>query len=350
VQDARTTGVAYLPTLAFTAPWAESTPGNDKSPPKNVQDWEEFVEHVVARYNNPPFNLRYFQVWNEPTPKAGFWTGTEQQFIDLVYLPAAKIIRQHHCFVVFGGWPVSNSLEELNSAIAYHDAWRWTDIVDVHYRDAPAWQQLYDRWIATGKCRGIWESEIGYTGDQDYLAPTYLRLLQWTLQKGFSYPDQYKVFWFANWGNAKDKLGHLTMPVGNVQFSLTPNGTKLKTMNEVLGNGPLTAFPDFVTTPPMPPSLSSTPSALGFKVGESRIVIAILLDQRTIQAHPRIVAQVPIARKPQQVQLVSADGDRKPLGSNYQPGKLNVDLARDDIKMNCPNCKWAVAYVEIDGP
>ena len=339
-------GVQILPLLAYTAPWAESIAGKDKSPPKSVQDWEDFVEHVVAHYSSPPFNLRYYQIWNEPTRQAGFWTGTDQQFIDSLYLPAAKIIRQHHCFVVFGGWPQSNSLQELDNVLSYHDAWRWTDIVDVHYLNPPAWQHIYDQWIKTGKCRGIWETEIGYTADPDFLPNAYLHLLNWTLQSGWNDRNQYKVFWFASWGNANDRLSHLTRPVGTEHFSLTQNGTELRTMNEVLGGGPLASFTGFATSPALPAPLARAPSAVGFKVGGNRIVVALLLNQATRQAAS---VQISIPGKPQQVQLVSAVGVRKPLPISYQGGKLSLKLAPGDLPMDCPTCQWTVNYLQVDG-
>jgi Glycosyl hydrolases family 39 len=350
VKNAQAQSLGFLPLLAYTAPWAESIAGKDKSPPKSVQDWEDFVEHVVARYSSPPFNLRYFQVWNEPTRHAGFWLGTDQQFVDLVYVPAAKIIRRHNCFVVFGGWPLSNSLQQFDQLLTYHDAWRWTDIVDVHYQNPPAWQHLYDQWIRTRKCHGIWETEIGHTGDPDYLPTTYLRLLNWALQSGWHDPNQYKVFWFAIWGNAKDRLGHLTRPVGKDYYHLTQNGIELKTMNDVLGGGSLSSFTQFTTRLPRSISLvPNAPSVFGLRVGTSRVVIALLVNQAVRQGTSAIPIQISINRKPQQVQLVSVDGDRKPLGVDYQGGRLNVNLAQNDLKLNCPTCKWAVAYVQIDG-
>ena len=350
VKNALDQKLGFLPLLAYTAPWAESTPGKDKSPPANVQDWEDFVEHVVSRYSSPPFNLRYFQVWNEPTIEAGFWLGTPRDYIDRVYLPAAKIIRRHNGFVVFGGWPLSNSLQQLDDVLAYHDAWRWTDILDIHYQNPPAFQHLYDKWIATGKCRGIWESEYGYAADPDYLPTTYVRLLNWALQTGWNDPNQYKLFWFASWGNAADRNNSLTMPIGDVHFGLNTNGNELKTLNEVLGGGALVSFKQFASQPSMAPALANqSPSAIGFRVGGSRIVIVLLVDRATLQRTATISTQVSLSKRPQQVRLVSVSGNQKSLNVNYQNGMLSASVARADLPINCPNCRWAVGYIQIDG-
>jgi hypothetical protein len=350
VQNTHSEGVEILPTLGYTAPWAQSVPGLQWSPPKSVQDWEDYAEHVVAHYSSPPFNLRYFRIWNEPTRDAGFWLGTDQQFVDMVYLPAAKVIRQHHCFVVFGGWGLGDSLQRFDQLLEYHDAWRWTDILDVHYREVPAWQQLYTEWIKTGKCRGIWDTEIGYTADVDYLPSTYLRLLSWALQSGWRDPDQYKVFWYTGWGNGPQKLACLTMPVGGNNFTLSPNGTELKTMNDVLGAGALASFRGFSAGSLAAGAVSgAAPSALGFKVGGDRIVIALLSNQATPPANSAIPVVMSLEHRPQQVQLVSVSGERKVLPVSYSDGKLTVSVPRDDLQMDCATCKWAIAYLEVDG-
>lgn len=131
IREAHKRGMEVLPLLAYTASWAATEVGT-KGPPKEVQDWEDYVEHVVQRYSRPPFNLHFFQVWNEPTRKAGFWRGeTDEAWIDTIFIPAAKIIRRYGCQVVFGGWPVSDA-QRLDYILEYHDAWRWVDIVDVY--------------------------------------------------------------------------------------------------------------------------------------------------------------------------------------------------------------------------
>jgi GH35 family endo-1,4-beta-xylanase len=58
VQGAHAQSVEVLPVLDYTAPWAASIPGQQFSAPRHVEDWEDYVEHVVARYSQPPFNLR----------------------------------------------------------------------------------------------------------------------------------------------------------------------------------------------------------------------------------------------------------------------------------------------------
>lgn len=350
LRDAQAEGVEILPDLGSTAPWATSIAGNDRSPPKRVEDWQNFVEQVVARYSAAPFNLRYFQVWNEPTREAGFWAGrTNRDFIDTIYLPAARIIRRHGCNVVLGGWPVSNSLQELNDLLTYHNAWQWTDIIDVHYRIDSAWQPLYDQWVKTGKCRGIWQSEIGFRPEPDYLPNVYLRALNWALQSGWTDPNQYKVFWYATWGAGPDAEKCLTKTDASKKIVLTENGKHLSVINDVLGKGFLSSFTQFSTNPPLPPTLSqAAPTALGFRVGEGGVVITLLLDNAIRQNYPFLPIQVSLRRKPQRVELVDASGARRALPADYSAGRLQVKVPTQALAGVCPKCNFAVGFLLIE--
>jgi hypothetical protein len=345
VLRAHAAGVEILPILDYSAPWAGSTPGKKFSPPARVEDWEDFVEHTVARYTQPPYSLRYFQVWNEPTRQAGFWTGSDEEFIDKVYLPAAKIIRSHGGRVVFGGWPSSNSLQEFDRILAYHHAWRWTDILDVHYRGLSAWQHLYDTWVKPGKSLGVWQTEIGFTSNPEYLPNVYLRALYWALRSGWSDPDQYKLFWYASSGGGKDGDKCLTKIAADHTTILTQNGILLSVMNGMLGGGSLTSFSNFSTDPPLHPVLEGTaPTALGFSVGRERVVIALL--GRTMFAKQAVLSvTVSTERRPARVELVSLSGVTWALNSDYRGGSLQVNIPlRELLKTS----ETDGAYLKID--
>jgi hypothetical protein len=339
-------GFQFLPTLDYTPLWAASVKGNNKSAPQNPQDWEDFVEQAVSRYSAPPYNLRYFQAWNEPTRKASFWTGTNEEFIDLIYLPAARIIRRHHCYVVFGGWPNSNSLDEFDQVLNYHDTWRWTDIVDIHYLDVSAWQRLYNEWIKTGKCRGIWESEIGFTTDLSYLSRAYLHDLSAVVRFGWTDPNQYRALWFAAFGNGPGADRYLSKPGPSGTVVLTENGIRLKTLSGLLGGGSLAPFTAFSTQPPLQPNIGSEAAscALGFRVGPSRIVIAFILvrDQNT----HLISVQLPLPGEPRNVQFIGTRGDERSVKTSYQSGHLRAEIPRQALQQDgvC-----LIGYLQIDG-
>ncbi len=349
VQTAHAESLEILPILDYTAAWAEAVEGQQVGPPRHVEDWEDYVDHVVARYSRPPFSLRYFQVWNEPTREAGFWRGpSNRDFIDTVYLPAAKIVRRYNARVVFSGWPHSNSLAELDGLLGSHDAWRSTDILDVHYFGGSAWQHLYDYWLLAGKCSGIWQTEVGFTENPDYLPNAYLRALNWALRSGWNDPDQYKVFWYANWGAGPDADKCLTK-TDHGKIALTENGRRLAAINDALGGGVLAPFAEFATTPPLAPTLDeSRPTALGFKVGGDRTVIALLLDKVGYQNYSSISARASLGWRPRRVEVVTASGQRRPLEAVYKAGGVEVRVPLKSMGDDCGHCAWIVAYLEFE--
>lgn len=331
-------GLQFLPMVGYSPKWAATNPNNAKSPPKDVQDWTNFVEQLVARYSAAPYNLRYFQVWNEPTPKAGFFTGTPEQYIDEVYLPAAKIIRQHHCYVVFGGWPISNPLTQYEQLLNYHNAWQWTDIVDVHYMPMPGWRQLCDDWVKTGKCRGLWQSEMGYTPNPAYIPHSYLFGLYVALDRGWTNPDQYKFFWFTLTSGGSDAASCLLRG-----GALTAQGTRLKVLNDLLGGGDLSLLNGLTSRPALPPNGAGS-TVLGFKVGQNRAVVGVILvNDRSTQT---VSVQVPVSRQPSSTQIVSPTGEARPIQGQYGGGRLTVNIPRSDLQAAGASL---VGYLQIDG-
>ena len=81
----------------------------------------------------------------------------------------------------------------------------------------------------------------------------------------------------------------------------------------MLGDGRLQAFDDFTTDPPLPSTLEEEkPTALGFRVGQ-RTVLALIVDAKTLQAHPSVVVTIPKATGT--VRLVSSTGVSRELAS-----------------------------------
>jgi xylan 1,4-beta-xylosidase len=65
------------------------------TPPKDMTKWanlvKAFVEHERERYGDAEVRTWYFEVWNEPNLRNGFWTGTEQQYFDFYSATAHAI-------------------------------------------------------------------------------------------------------------------------------------------------------------------------------------------------------------------------------------------------------------------
>jgi len=349
INRVRAQGLQLLGLLAYTAPWAASVPGKTFSPPKDPQDWQNFVEQAVSRYSQPPYSLRYFQVWNEPTSRAGFWTGTSQQWVDLIYLPAARVIHKHNCYVVFGGWPASNTVQELDQVLNYHDAWRVTDIVDIHYAPPSAFGHLINQWVKTGKCRGVWESEIGYTADPAALARNYLLLLDLILRSGWNDPDEFKAFWFTSQGGGANAKLCLSQPGPGGSAVLTEHGTGLKVLSELLGAGSIATLSGIRTVPPFPPLPSDTANmVLGFEVGGNRAVVALLVQRAAAGGPAGITLQLPLRNRVQTAEFVNALGERQSLQVNYRPGLANVRISAAQIT-SAVRGAWVIGYVVFDG-
>jgi hypothetical protein len=347
IEQAHTSGMEMLPDIAFTPGWAAQPPRPGFQPtfgpPANVADWEDFVEHVVSRYSAAPYNLRYFQIWNEPG--GTFWQGNDQQFADLVYIPAAKIVRNHHGMVVFGGLAATVNLQRFNALMNYHDLWRWTDIVDVHYKGFGEFQQFYSAWVANGKCRGMWQTEVGDTAEPGFLDSLYCRTLHWTLQVGWRDPDEFKLFWYAGQGpglTGNVNLINLSRPAGQ---QLTDAGTRHAVLNQVLGGGPLSVFTQFLTFPAAGPP--DTGWAAGYRVGPSRVVINFLAIRTFFEAHQSAHVSIEMPR-PSRIQLMSGLGKAWDLPIQYSSGKVQVDVPFHSGFIDCPTCRNAAGYLILD--
>ncbi len=51
-----------------TPPWAQSLPGISCGPIKadKIEAFAQFMHDAVARYSGPPYNVKYWEIWNEP--------------------------------------------------------------------------------------------------------------------------------------------------------------------------------------------------------------------------------------------------------------------------------------------
>ena len=76
-------GLTWLPILDYSAPWAQSIPGQDHSPPHNSADYAAYAAAFAARYGpggrfwhaHPELTARpvgAIEIWNEPD-SAYFW-------------------------------------------------------------------------------------------------------------------------------------------------------------------------------------------------------------------------------------------------------------------------------------
>jgi hypothetical protein len=245
-------GVRTLIMLGYTPGWNALVPGVGTSAPVDVTHWKNYVEAAVARYSVPPYNVKYFQIWNEAagtlaggSPQASFWHGpgpsnapyanAMQDYVDRIHIPAAKIIRQHNAYIVYGGWPDQGGIDTYSKWLEYTSATHgarmldWVDYLDLHYLGVGDEDTLYKRYMASGKIRGIWQTEIGdgYMVNQNYLPEYYFDTAIWALGRGWDDRNEY-VSMIYHWEGTEGF--RLTARDG----TYNPSGRSLVTLHSTL--------------------------------------------------------------------------------------------------------------------
>ena len=268
-------------------PLAEMLGEPDCLPPADLQTWVDYCEYIVKTLSAPPYNLEYFQVWNEPTIEAGFFAGSPNDFVDRILIPAAEIIHSHHGKVVFSGWPCSNSLGEMSAVLNYNEAWRHVDILDVHYMPPLVFQWLYDEWIATGRCEGIWQTEVCSGISHALIPDEYPRVLHWALEHGLGVddPHRYKLFFYCFPGDDRAPAGTgydgagLAFENENSTWGISRHGAAMQTLHRLLAGGSLRPFKGGHNNLSIGPTLDTRQESMEAFSVDDRLVVAIHLDQ-----------------------------------------------------------------------
>lgn len=85
--------------------------GSNVDPPKDFDRYAEVVKHIVLHYNKGwangfRYNIRYWEVWNEPDLGRLFWGGDAPQFFQL-YEKIARAVKQADRRALVGGPAIS---------------------------------------------------------------------------------------------------------------------------------------------------------------------------------------------------------------------------------------------------
>ncbi|WP_413723254.1 hypothetical protein ACL2XG_24825 [Sodalis sp. RH24] len=341
VKQASAQNLKVLPMLAYTPKFYQTVLNKKSSEPNNYQAWLQFVTEAVNRYSREPYNIHYFQIWNEPTKKAGFWIGNNQDYIDKIYIPAAKIIKKNGSFVVFGGWPISNSFNELMSVLDYHDAWKFTDIIDFHYGPRKYYTPLYNKYVATNKVKGIWETEMGFRDGPFLVSKAYLFRLEWALNHNWDNPEKYVSFWYPAWANGGNSQRALSTVAPDKKNILTENGIELQTLNNLVGDGNLS-------------KLSSKSSILvnnenirisGFNVGNKKEIYALYFSPK--KAPQTIDISAKSHKEISAITALTVSNDLLENQSKINGSRATISLNLNSIKEMCLSCEEVVFYIKI---
>lgn len=95
--EARERGLEVFASLAYTPGWATSGPEWTGVP--DPAEWSDFCFRAARRYQG---QIRYWGLWNEANlPK--FWSGTRQEYIDVILKPGADAIHAGNPDALVGG-------------------------------------------------------------------------------------------------------------------------------------------------------------------------------------------------------------------------------------------------------
>jgi hypothetical protein len=265
-----------LPILDYGTFWAGGYRFIDN---EHVADWQNYVERVVDFLRKPPYNVKYFQIWNEAHPCSGFWDGDMDTYMTNVHLPAAEVIHNLDCKVVYGGWPFCSGLSNLVGLLDAHNAWDSVDVLSMHYLGVEAWEYLRDAAAARGyENIPIWETEVGYTTDLHYISNFYPRMFYWALtHNADASSDMYKIFYYRE--ESSDTPGtegyHKTLYSGSSLWHL---GESLQTLADLFDNGIVSDYQSVVNNRSLTPQQSLYNSSIeSFRLYD-RVVTAIHLD------------------------------------------------------------------------
>jgi len=285
-------------TWVLVQTWQDNGSDKSKWPPALVSNWTNFVTRIVTNLHAAPYNLQYFQIWNEASNYSGFWTGSMADYINKVHLPAAAAIHAAGGKVVYGGWPSVESPQNLINLLDTYNAWSSIDVLDVHYFNPSDMATLRQAADSRGYPNiAIWMTENGFTTDQSFIANKYPRTLYWALNSNWSQPDKYKLFYFADW--APDDPAaygyHDCLWTGS---TLNYHGTILQNMANLLGTGHISAYSGITTVPALNQAndINYTTSSLeAFNSGQN-IVVAVHLTATDYNNNSSITLTLPISK------------------------------------------------------
>jgi len=261
---------------------------------EHVPDWEAYIHRSVAYLQAPPYNLTYFQIWNEAHPMSGFWEGDLDTYMTRIHLPAARVIHELGGKVVYGGWPCCGTLEELIGLLDKHKAWSSIDVLDVHYFGLNAFKRLRQAATERGFSKmAVWQTEVCFDTDPTYISTVYPRFLAWALENGWQdQADRYKLFFFAYWSPDDPKaFGYRKTLLSSERLSI--HGESLHTLGRLLGRTPLKIYTGVNSEPALTAGTDERTSAMEAFEVDKRIVIAVQWVDDAVLSRESMVLYLP---------------------------------------------------------
>lgn len=142
-----------LLTFGGTPKWASSSDDTKMTccgtfyyqnyPPKNWQDWSDFVTAVVTRYKD---KIQWFELWNEPGYSSAFWTnGSARDFGMLLKTGYEAAKKADPGCKVLSGAPLTPGF--LEDAVKSNGGKLWFDVMSFHYSGSDKrGGELFAKW------------------------------------------------------------------------------------------------------------------------------------------------------------------------------------------------------------
>ncbi len=302
------------------------------------------------------------QIWNEAAgelsgglPQATFWHGPEfstdqkrakpyeramQDYIERIHIPAARIIRSYHAYVVYGGWPDQGGLANFQRWLEYRSPalnermLDWVDYIDTHYLPVADLESLYQQYVKNGPARGIWQTEIGneYMKDPHYLPRYFFDLAVWALGRNWDDPDKYLSMIYHWDGYEPFRLTHRGPPERTCNVSgrtlivlRQTAGGHLASFSKPLQGGPGVAANALLSGNELVIQVSSSAGWQGIAIGglqalRSRTVKADFID--ALSGEASAPGNVALSWDNELMQVRFKVPDQVNGAGNYPPGNL----------------------------
>lgn len=171
VAQAQQKHIGLIPYVAYSPRWAVRDDKEFwKQPPMDPQSYGDFMYRIASRYRG---RVAAWEIWNEPDNR-DYWTGTVEQFADLVKVAARRIREADpNAVLVLGGMSYGLS-PFLKRLIVDDHIDRYVDVVALHaYPES--WsneraETVFQQWIPAVSDAlvqdqsgvDLWVNEMGY--------------------------------------------------------------------------------------------------------------------------------------------------------------------------------------------
>jgi len=166
-------GITLIPYICYTPQW-NSTGANDTLffwdyPPKDFDEFGEFMGDIVSRYKN---RIKSWEIWNEPDISI-YWRGSVAEYANLVKIGSEAVKKADpEATVVLGG--IAYNPEFIKSLFKDHGISQYVEVVNCHNYFETWHPYPVERIVdyiddvhhvveAYGDDQMIWMAEVGYS-------------------------------------------------------------------------------------------------------------------------------------------------------------------------------------------